>query len=137
MCGYFCIWFIDFMFKRESLTGLTNLFSSHDFEKSGKVILNIFWKKIWSSMKHIFVTPNNFIFNKIMLCNSDSIHWKKYIFFIAEISDREKMSIALDKYITVLDYADKTLLFLSDAGGGVSLFSFNIVIGKPVWDSKC
>ena len=27
MCGYFCIGFIDFMFKGKSLTDYTNLFS--------------------------------------------------------------------------------------------------------------
>ena len=53
-------------------------------------------------------------------------------YFIAEINGREKVSKTLDKYITLPDYADKTLhfvFFLSDAGSGVSLFSFNIVIG--------
>ena len=33
MCGYFCIAFIDFMFKGKTLTEYTNLFSSNDFEK--------------------------------------------------------------------------------------------------------
>ena len=31
MCGYFCIGFFDFMFKRKSLTEYTNLFSPNDF----------------------------------------------------------------------------------------------------------
>ena len=31
MCGYFCIAFIDFMFKSKSLTDHTNLFSPNDF----------------------------------------------------------------------------------------------------------
>ena len=31
MCGYFCIGFIDFMFKGKSLTEFTNLFSPYDF----------------------------------------------------------------------------------------------------------
>ena len=31
MCGYFCIRFIDFMFKGKSLTEYTNLFSTNDF----------------------------------------------------------------------------------------------------------
>ena len=31
MCGYFCIRFINFMFKGNSLTDFTNLFSSNDF----------------------------------------------------------------------------------------------------------
>ena len=33
MCGYFCIGFIDFMFKGNSLTGFTNLFSPNSFKK--------------------------------------------------------------------------------------------------------
>ena len=31
MCGYFCIGFINFMFKGKTLTEFTNLFSPHDF----------------------------------------------------------------------------------------------------------
>ena len=31
MCGYFCIGFIDFMFKGKTLTEYKNLFSSYDF----------------------------------------------------------------------------------------------------------
>ena len=34
MCGYFCIGFIDFMFKGKSLTDFTNLFSPNDFQKT-------------------------------------------------------------------------------------------------------
>ena len=33
MCGYFCIAFIDFMFKGKSLTEYTNLFSPNDLKK--------------------------------------------------------------------------------------------------------
>ena len=33
MCGYFCIGFIDFMFKGNSLTDFTNLFSPNSFKK--------------------------------------------------------------------------------------------------------
>ena len=33
MCGYLCIGFIDFMFKGNSLTDFTNLFSPHNFKK--------------------------------------------------------------------------------------------------------
>ena len=42
MCGYFCIGFIDFMFKGKSLIEYTNLFSSNDFKKNGDTILNYF-----------------------------------------------------------------------------------------------
>ena len=34
MCGYFCIGFINFMLKGNSLTEYTNLFSSNDFKKN-------------------------------------------------------------------------------------------------------
>ena len=33
VCGCFCIGFIDFMFKGNSLTDFTNLFSSNNFKK--------------------------------------------------------------------------------------------------------
>ena len=42
MCGYFCIGFINFMFKGKTLTGYTNLFSPNNFEKNGNMILKYF-----------------------------------------------------------------------------------------------
>ena len=33
MCGYVCIGFIDFVFKSNSLTDFTNLFSPNNFKK--------------------------------------------------------------------------------------------------------
>ena len=42
MCGYFCVGFIDFMFKGKSLTEYTNLFSSNGFKKNDGTILNYF-----------------------------------------------------------------------------------------------
>ena len=33
MCGYFCIGFINFMFKGKTLTDYTNLFSPDDLKK--------------------------------------------------------------------------------------------------------
>ena len=42
MCGYFCILFIDFMFKGKSLIDFTNLFSPYDFKKNDEIILNYF-----------------------------------------------------------------------------------------------
>ena len=42
MCGYFCIGFIDFMFKGKSLIKYTNLFSPNDFKKNDDTILNYF-----------------------------------------------------------------------------------------------
>ena len=42
MCGYFCIGFINFMFKGNSLIDFTNLFSPKDFKKNDDIILNYF-----------------------------------------------------------------------------------------------
>ena len=42
MCGYFCIAFIDFMFKGKSLTNYTNHFSPNDFKKNDDTILKHF-----------------------------------------------------------------------------------------------
>ena len=42
MCGYFCIGFIDFMLKDKGLLNYTNLFSSYEYEKNDKTMLNHF-----------------------------------------------------------------------------------------------
>ena len=42
MCGYFCIAFIDFIFKGKSLTGYTNLFSPNHFKKNDDTIFKYF-----------------------------------------------------------------------------------------------
>ena len=42
MCGYFCIGFIDFMFKGKTLTEFTNLFSPNNFKKNDNIILSYF-----------------------------------------------------------------------------------------------
>ena len=42
MCGYFCIGFINFMFKGNSLTDFTNLFLPNDFKRNDDIILNCF-----------------------------------------------------------------------------------------------
>ena len=44
MCSYFCIRFIDYMFKGKSLTDYTNLFSPNNFKKNDDIILNYFSK---------------------------------------------------------------------------------------------
>ena len=46
MCGYFCIGFIDYMFKGRSLTNYTKLFSRNNFEKNDDIILNYFLNKL-------------------------------------------------------------------------------------------
>ena len=42
MCGYFCIWFIDFMFKGKTLTEYTNLFWPNNFETNNDINLSYF-----------------------------------------------------------------------------------------------
>ena len=40
LCGYFCIGFINFMFKGKSLTDYTNIFSPNDFKKNDDIIMS-------------------------------------------------------------------------------------------------
>ena len=47
MCGYFCIGFINFMFKRKTLNDNTNLFSPNDFKRNDNVILDYFINNIY------------------------------------------------------------------------------------------
>ena len=42
MYRYFCIGFINFMFKGKSLTDYANIFSPNNFKKNGDIILNYF-----------------------------------------------------------------------------------------------
>ena len=42
MYGYFCIGFIDFMFKGKTMTEYTNLFSLNDLKRNDDIILNYF-----------------------------------------------------------------------------------------------
>ena len=42
MCGYFCIWFDDFMLKDKSWLKYSNLFSLKDYDKNHKIILKYF-----------------------------------------------------------------------------------------------
>ena len=42
ICGYFCIVFIDFMFKGKRLLDYINLFSPNDYEDNNKIILKYF-----------------------------------------------------------------------------------------------
>ena len=43
-CGYFCIEFINYMFKGKTLLEHTNLFSPNDFKKNDEIIKRIFKK---------------------------------------------------------------------------------------------
>ena len=47
MCEYFCIAFIDFMFKGKTLTEYANLFSPYDFKKNDDTNLNYFMNNIY------------------------------------------------------------------------------------------
>ena len=42
MCGYFCIGFIDFMLKGESLLEYTNLFFPNECQNNDKIIITCF-----------------------------------------------------------------------------------------------
>ena len=42
MCGYFCIEFINYMFKGETLLDYTNLFSPNNFKNNHQIIKRIF-----------------------------------------------------------------------------------------------
>ena len=42
MCGYFCIEFINYMLKGNTLLDYTNLFSPNDFKKNDRIIKRIF-----------------------------------------------------------------------------------------------
>ena len=53
-------------------------------------------------------------------------------YFIAEIKERELMSIKLSKYISFFDYFDKSLIVLSVTSGDVSIASFAMAIGAPI-----
>ena len=46
VCRYFCIGFIDYMFKGKSLTDYTNLFSPNNFKRNDDIILNYFLNKL-------------------------------------------------------------------------------------------
>ena len=46
MCGYFCIGFINYMFKNKSLADFTNLFLPNNFKKNYDIILNYFLNKL-------------------------------------------------------------------------------------------
>ena len=52
-------------------------------------------------------------------------------YFLAEIRERELISNNISKYITCLDYFDKSLNVLSILSGSMSIASFANVIGAP------
>ena len=56
---------------------------------------------------------------------------KLKIIFIAGIRERELISKNLSKYISSLDYFDKSLYVLSILSGSISITSFASVVGVP------
>ena len=48
MCGYFCIGFINFMFKGKTLNDYTNLFSPDDLKKKDDIIMNYFMNNTYA-----------------------------------------------------------------------------------------
>ena len=61
MCSYFCIGFIDYMFKGKSLADYTNLFSPNNFKKNDDIILNYFLNKLlkWLKSNPLNAVPSN------------------------------------------------------------------------------
>ena len=52
-------------------------------------------------------------------------------YFLAKIRERELISKNLNKYISSLDYFDKSLNMISILSGSISIASFASVIGAP------
>ena len=46
MCGYFRIWFIDFILKGKTLTDFTNLFLPNNFDKNDDIISKYFMTNV-------------------------------------------------------------------------------------------
>ena len=53
-------------------------------------------------------------------------------YFIDVINRRKSCSQKLSKYVTTIDYIDKSLIVLSATTGEVSIISFTSIIGAPV-----
>ena len=53
-------------------------------------------------------------------------------YFYNEINERKSYIRKLNKYITIFDYIDKTLIILSATSGGVSIISVISIVGLPV-----
>ena len=48
MCRYFCMGFINFMFKGKSLTDYTNIVSPNNFKRNDDIILNYFMSNTYA-----------------------------------------------------------------------------------------
>ena len=142
MCGYFCIGFINFMLKGNSLTDFTNLFLPKDFKENDDIILNYFltiFKMVecnFVERSNIYPNLNAIPLNEIPLSDQQHFRLNKINeikdYFAAEIKERELMSKILSKYIAFCDYFDKSLIVLSATSGSISIASFTTVIGTPI-----
>ena len=56
----------------------------------------------------------------------------KYNYLFSEIREREKISKSIGKYVSILNYIDKSFIVLTTISGGVSVTSFVTAIGAPV-----
>ena len=52
--------------------------------------------------------------------------------FYQEMNQRKSCGKKINKYVTVFDYTDETLIVLSATSNGVSIISFPSIIGTPV-----
>ena len=54
-------------------------------------------------------------------------------YFHQEMNQRKSWSKKLNEYVTTFDYIDNILIVLSETSSGVSVISFTIIDGAPVW----
>ena len=120
MWGYFCIKFINYMFKGKSSIDFTNLFSPHNLKKTIKL------SKSYLNMSNI-----NLELNEIIKFRLDEINKIKE-YFNNEIKERKDIIKKLSKYIVAFDYADKIFITLSESFGTLSIASHATVVGIPV-----
>ena len=79
-------------------------------------------------IEHNSVDPSNLNNQQFRLNKISEIQY----YFIVEIKETELMSKKLNKYVSSLDYFDKTLIVLSVTSGAVSIASFGTTIRIPI-----
>ena len=86
ICGYFCMGFIDFMLKGDSLLDYTNLFSPNEYEKNDKVVLKYFqqlkrWKKLYcvicGKYRKFEQSKISYLLEKTLVLSIICSKWKK------------------------------------------------------------
>ena len=101
-----------------------SMFSLHDSEKNGDIILVILKMGESNSIKTIDGTnltdQTKFRFGEI-------IKIKHY--FHEEINQRKTSNKKLSKYVTTFDYIGKVLIVLSATSGGVSIIHLQVLLG--------